>query len=70
MKILSYVFISGFDVSGSINEKGGSGPGGFTDDGVRRRTGTGGPTSKFLDNRGFGWLLETEEDEDFQKPLL
>jgi len=61
---------TGYDVSGSIDEKGGGASSGdFADQGARRRTGTG-PTSKFLDNRGFGWLLETEEDDDFQKPLL
>ena len=34
--------------------------------GVRRRTGP-----AFLENRGFGWLMEVQDDdEDFQKPLL
>lgn len=35
--------------------------------GVRQR----GPTSQFLENRGFGWLMEEEDndDEDLQ-PLL
>jgi hypothetical protein len=29
-------------------------------------------SSQFLDSRGFGWLLETNDDDDdmFQKPLL
>lgn len=36
--------------------------------GVRKR----GPASSFLENRGFGWLLEEDEDvdEDDLKPLL
>lgn len=36
---------------------------------VRKRTGKG---SAFLESKGFGWLLEVQDDddEDFQKPLL
>ena len=35
--------------------------------GVRSR----GTTSTFFENKGFGWLLEVEDDEeDNQKPLL
>ena len=35
--------------------------------GVRRR----GPASSFLETKGFGWLMEVEDDdEDMQKPLL
>jgi len=64
---------SGYDVSGSIDGRGPSGGSheqAFTEQGgTRRRTGTN-AGSRFLDNRGFGWLLETEEDEDYQKPLL
>jgi len=62
---------TGYDVSGSIDEKGTpGGAGGYTDQGgPRRRTGTG-MTNKFLDNRGFGWLLETDDDDEVQKPLL
>ena len=38
----------------------------ITSEGVRRRTGP-----AFLENRGFGWLMEVQEDdEDFKKPLL
>jgi len=41
---------------------------GHQDTYVRRR---GGAASKFLDSRGFGWLMEEDDsDEDFQKPLL
>ncbi|CAJ0922994.1 unnamed protein product, partial [Mesorhabditis belari] len=29
-----------------------------------------GPASKFLDSRGFGWLLEVDEEDENQKPLL
>ena len=30
-----------------------------------------GVTSKFLDSKGFGWLMEVDtEDEEHQKPLL
>ena len=34
---------------------------------LRRRSGS---ASKFLEGRGFGWLLDVEEDEDEGKPLL
>ena len=34
---------------------------------VRRR----GKTSAYLDSKGFGWLMEVDDDdEDAQKPLL
>ena len=29
-----------------------------------------GATASFLESKGFGWLLEVEEDEEEQKPLL
>ncbi len=36
-------------------------------DGMRQR----GKTTQFLANKGFGWLLEVDdEDEDSQTPLL
>ena len=38
----------------------------FGDSGVRKR----GAASTFLEGRGFGWLLEVEEDEEDQAPLL
>ena len=51
-------------VSGSLSPKSGEE---FGFDGVRSRGGT----SQFLDTKGFGWLMEVEDDdEDFQKPLL
>ena len=34
--------------------------------GVRKR----GPASSFLEKKGFGWLMEVEDDEEEQKPLL
>lgn len=34
--------------------------------GVKKRS----AASKFLENRGFGWLTEEELDEEDQKPLL
>ena len=30
----------------------------------------GGRTANFLESKGFGWLLDSEEDEDQDKPLL
>lgn len=36
-----------------------------------RRIMQGGYTSHFLENRGFGWLLDIDDDVlDFQTPLL
>uniref|UniRef100_A0A0N5AF71 Protein YIPF n=1 Tax=Syphacia muris TaxID=451379 RepID=A0A0N5AF71_9BILA len=35
-----------------------------------RKLSHGGKAASFLENHGFGWLLEVEEEEDEQKPLL
>ncbi|VDD87876.1 unnamed protein product, partial [Enterobius vermicularis] len=35
-----------------------------------RKLSHGGNAANFLENHGFGWLLEIDEDEDEQKPLL
>ncbi len=35
-----------------------------------RRINPGTSTSSFLDSRGFGWLLEVDDDDLDQKPLL
>ncbi len=44
--------------------------GGQTEGGIMKNI-NGGRTEQFLENRGFGWLLDTEEDElDSEKPLL
>ena len=41
--------------------------GSIAGEGVKRRKGALGSA---LDSKGFGWLLEVEEMEDDQKPLL
>lgn len=40
-----------------------------SDGGMRQRAT--GKSAAFLDNKGFGWLMEVQDDdEDFKKPLL
>lgn len=53
-------------VEGSITTQ--AAPKDSTGYGVRRR----GAASKFLENRGFGWLLEEDDadEEEDQRPLL
>ncbi|KAK7104378.1 protein YIPF4-like [Littorina saxatilis] len=57
----------GGDVEGDITAQA-AGKDGSSGYGVRKR----GPASKFLENRGFGWLLEEDDadEEDDQRPLL
>ena len=51
-------------LSGSLSPKAGEE---FEFEGVRSR----GRTSQYLDTKGFGWLMEVDDDdEDFQKPIL
>lgn len=35
-----------------------------------RKLSGGGRAAKFLESRGFGWLLEVDDDDEEQKPLL
>ncbi|EFO28300.1 hypothetical protein LOAG_00193 [Loa loa] len=55
-----------YDVSGTMSINGGS-----SGEKYYRRVMQGGYTSRFLENRGFGWLLDIDDDmADFQRPLL
>ncbi|MFH4979525.1 hypothetical protein AB6A40_006234 [Gnathostoma spinigerum] len=59
--------LSGYDdLSGNIKTASVS----KSDEIHHRRLSRGGPAAKFLEDRGFGWLLEVEDDEEVQKPLL
>lgn len=53
--------VSGTMSSGSYNKSGGH---------RYRKLSQGGAAARFLENRGFGWLLEVDDDEEEQKPLL
>uniref|UniRef100_A0AAF5PU48 Protein YIPF n=2 Tax=Wuchereria bancrofti TaxID=6293 RepID=A0AAF5PU48_WUCBA len=55
-----------YDVSGTMSTNIGN-----SDEKHYRRIMQGGFTSHFLENRGFGWLLDIDDDMvDFQRPLL
>lgn len=58
----------------SSNEFYSSGAGGAMEGGTMSTTTTrhriGGRTVNFLESKGFGWLLDSEEDEEGDKPLL
>ncbi|VDK46734.1 unnamed protein product [Anisakis simplex] len=56
----------GYDLSGNMSSVSYNGKGAHH---FRKLSG-GGPAAKFLENRGFGWLLEVDDDEVEQKPLL
>lgn len=62
---------SAYDISGYIDPMNSPGGAGTSVSGIKhRKMSQGGIAGKFLDNRGFGWLLEVEDDEDSNKPLL
>lgn len=55
------------DVSGSIS------PGDLGGSSARKRKVEAGKAGRFLEGRGFGWLMEVEDDDDddeHQRPLL
>uniref|UniRef100_A0A914UR13 Protein YIPF n=1 Tax=Plectus sambesii TaxID=2011161 RepID=A0A914UR13_9BILA len=57
-----------YNVSGLMETGGHASGSGF---GTRyRKISQGGAAASFLENRGFGWLLEVDDDEAEQKPLL
>lgn len=59
-------FTSDYNVSGTMSTNAGC-----SDEKHYRRIMQGGYTSRFLENRGFGWLLDIDDDMiDFQRPLL
>lgn len=58
--------ISGYDLSGSMTTT----PYGTKEGHHYRKLSGGGRAAKFLESRGFGWLLEVDDDDEEQKPLL
>ncbi|VDM40600.1 unnamed protein product [Toxocara canis] len=58
--------ISGYDVTGTMS----TAPYGIKQEHHYRKLSGGGPAAKFLESRGFGWLLEVDDDDEEQKPLL
>ena len=60
------------EVTGSVDTTTGARQGQGSDWGSleQQRTHPPGRAASFLDSKGFGWLLEVEEDEEEPKPLL
>ncbi len=63
--------ISGYDVSGTIGHVEGTPSKSDFGLGYGTRQRSTGAAGQFLESKGFGWLMEIDDDdEDMQKPLL
>jgi len=58
------------DLSGTMSSSHGGISGGVGFEKRYRRVNPDGKASQFLDSKGFGWLLEVDDDDIEQKPLL